>query len=322
MSWSRLRRLERNEQAPMKRAELQQLICEEKKKRGIKILAHTYQTPDIIDIADVTGDSFLLSQAAEQLDCDTVIMCGVRFMAETVKILSPEKRVILAAPRATCPMAIQIAPERLRAFRDENPDTLVCAYINTTAELKALSDVCVTSSSALRIIQRLDAKDILFIPDQNLGAYVRDRVTDKNIILWDGCCPTHHSITPADVQKAKAAHPGAALAVHPECRPDVLKEADFVGSTSAIIKFALETDGDVIIGTERGVCDYLREKHPQRGFYQLCENKLVCPNMKMTTLDGVYKAVTGEGGTEIELDEPLRLAAKRSIDNMLKYGKD
>lgn len=305
----------------MKKVEMQKLILEEKKKRGIKILAHTYQTPDIIDIADVVGDSFLLSEAAQKLDCDTVIMCGVKFMAETVKILSPEKRVILAAPKATCPMAIQISPERLAKFKKENPDTIICAYINTTAELKALSDVCVTSSSALRIIERLEAKDILFIPDQNLGSYVRDRVKDKNIILWEGCCPTHHSVTVKDVIDAKAAHPGAKLAVHPECRPDVLKLADFIGSTSAIIDYALSESGDIIIGTERGVSDYLTEKHPDRNFYQLTKNKLVCPNMKMTTLEGVYKALIGEGGKEIEMDEELRLAAKRSIDKMLEYGK-
>lgn len=304
----------------MNRQELSALILEEKKKRGIKILAHTYQTPDIIDIADVTGDSFKLSQAAEELDCDTVIMCGVRFMAETVKILSPQKKVILAAPKATCPMAIQIAPERLKKFRDENPQTLVCAYINTTAELKALSDVCVTSSSAVRIIDKLPNKDILFIPDQNLGAYVKKQVPDKNIILWDGCCPTHHSITEKDVIDAKAAHPGAKLAVHPECRPDVLAHADFIGATSAIIKYAIDSKDEVIIGTECGVCDFLCEKYPEKKFYQLCRHKLVCKNMKYTTLDGVYRAVCGEGGDEIELDEDLRLAAKVSIDNMLKYG--
>ena len=304
----------------MNKHELREAILRQKAERRVTILAHTYQTPDILAVADITGDSFKLSEAAAGLDCDTVLVCGVRFMAETVKILSPEKRVVLPAPRATCPMAVQIAPERLAAFREENPHVCVCAYINTTAELKALSDVCVTSSSAVRIVRALPEQDILFIPDQNLGAFVKAQVPEKNIMLWDGCCPTHHSITAADVERAKAEHPGAALAVHPECQPAVLAHADFIGSTSAIIDYCLKHDGDVIIGTERGVTDWLHEQYPDRGFYQLRADKLTCENMKYTTLQGVYDALTGVGGAEIELPEALRLAAKKSIDRMLQYG--
>ena len=305
----------------LKRKELQKLIIEEKKKNGTLILAHTYQAPEIIDIADVAGDSYALSVAATKYDAKRVILCGVRFMAETVKILSPEKQVILPKPHATCPMAIQIAPERVAAFKKENPNTAVVAYINTTAELKAECDVCVTSSTAVKIVSAIPQKDILFIPDQNLGAYVQSKLPDKNITLWNGCCPIHHSITAADIQNEKEKHPNAKVAVHPECRPEVLALADMIGSTSAIIDYALKNkDSEIIIGTERGVVDYLSLKHPKRKLYQLRADKLTCPNMKMTTLEDVYNALVGKGGAEITMDENLRLAAKRSIDNMLRYG--
>lgn len=303
----------------MEKQKLIELIKQEKNEKNIKILAHTYQSPDIIDLADVTGDSYMLAKAAQKLDCETVLMCGVRFMAETVKILSPEKKVLLSAEGATCPMALQIEPRQVVDFKKEHPDYTVCAYINTTAELKAVSDVCVTSSSAVRIIERMDAENILFIPDKNLGRYVQMKVKGKNFAFFDGCCPVHNSITAADVINEKSKHPGALFAVHPECRPEVAELADFVGSTSAIIDYALNTDSDVIIGTERGVVDYLKIKHPSRNFYQLREDLLVCRDMKMTTLEEVYSAVTGNG-TVIEMDENLRLAAKRPLDNMLKYG--
>lgn len=305
----------------MKRNELQELILKEKKERDTLILAHTYQAPEIIDIADISGDSFALSVAAAKQPHSRVILCGVRFMADTVKILSPEKEVILPKKKATCPMAEQMSPEQVRAFRGEHPDTAVIAYINTSTELKAECDACVTSSSALKIVSAVPYSDILFIPDQNLGSYIKEQVKDKNITLWSGCCPTHHSVTVKDVEIAKAAHPNAKLAVHPECRPEVVALADYVGSTSGIIHFALhETEGDVIIGTETGVADYLILHHPQRNFYQLAPEKLVCKNMKMTTLQDVYNALVGKGGDVIEIEESLRLKAKRSIDNMLHYG--
>ena len=305
----------------MNHAELKQAILQAKQETGTLVLAHTYQDPDIIDIADIIGDSFALSKAAAQVtDKRRVLMCGVRFMADTVKILSPDKEVILSHRKAACPMAEQIAPERVRAFREENPDVCVCAYINTTTALKAECDVCVTSSTAVKIVKALPAERILFIPDQNLGGYVRQFVPEKEIILWDGCCPTHHSVSVGDVEAARAAHPGAKIAVHPECRKEVVELCDFIGSTSEIISYAKSVDGDVIIATERGVCDKLRRDYPERGFYQLAPHKLVCPNMKMTTLQNVYDALLGNFGDVIEIEEELRLKAKRSIDNMLKYG--
>lgn len=304
----------------MNKNELKEAIIKLKKETGTLILAHTYQTPDIIDIADVTGDSFALSQAAAKYDNETVLLCGVKFMAETVKILSPEKKVILSHPNATCPMAEQIAPERVAQFKKENPDVCVCAYINTTADLKTQCDVCVTSSTALKIVRQLPQKDILFIPDQNLGGFVKENVPEKNIILWTGCCPTHHSVTVRDVQKAKNEHPNAKIAMHPECRPEVCAMADMLGSTSAIIDYCKSCDDDVIIATEHGVYDWLSREYPERNFYQLAPNKLICENMKYTTLQGVYDALKGDFGLVIELDEDTRIKAKRSIDNMLKYG--
>lgn len=305
----------------MKNSELKQAIMKAKKETGTLILAHTYQDPDIIDVADISGDSFALSKAAAKMpEVKRVLLCGVRFMADTVKILSPEKEVILSHRNATCPMAEQIAPERVRKFREENPDVCVCAYINTSTELKAECDVCVTSSTAVKIVSSLPSKKVLFIPDQNLGGYVSKFVPDKEIILWDGCCPTHHSVSVKDVLEAKAKHPGAKIAVHPECRKDVVDLCDFIGSTSEIIDYCKKCGDDVVIATEKGVCDKLSRDYPERGFYQLAPNKLVCPNMKMTTLDNVYKAILGKFGDVIEIEEELRLKAKRSIDNMLKYG--
>lgn len=305
----------------MNTTELKQAILQAKKDTGTLILAHTYQAPDIIDIADISGDSFALSKAAAGMpEVRRVLLCGVRFMADTVKILSPEKEVVLSHKKATCPMAEQIAPERVRVFRQEHPDVCVCAYINTSTELKAECDVCVTSSTAVKIVSSLPSEKVLFIPDQNLGGYVAQFVPEKEIILWDGCCPTHHSVSVKDVQEAKAKHPGAKIAVHPECRREVVELCDFIGSTSEIISYCKRVSDDVIIATERGVCEKLARDYPERGFFQLAPGKLTCPNMKMTTLQNVYDALLGNFGDVIEIEESLRLRAKRSIDNMLKYG--
>lgn len=304
----------------MNNSELIKAIKEEKEKRGIQILAHTYQSPEIIEIADVTGDSYALAVAAEKLEADTVLMCGVRFMAETVKILSPEKKVILSHKKAGCPMAEQLTPQQITDFQAAHPNVGVVAYINTTCALKAVSDVCVTSSSAVRIVEKLPYEEILFIPDQNLGNFVQKQVAGKKFHFMNGCCPTHHQILPEDVLKLKAQHPNAKVTMHPECRPETVALADYVGATSGIIQYTMGTDDEVIIATERGVYDYIKYKHPEKAVYQLEPNKLTCVNMKYTTLQGVYDALTGRGGCEIQLDEQLRLAAKRPIDNMLKYG--
>lgn len=304
----------------MNKEKLKSEILRLKKEKNVLILAHTYQAPEVQDVADITGDSFALSVAATKNKADTVLLCGVRFMAETVKILSPEKKVILSELWASCPMAAQIAPERVARFKKDNPNVAVVAYINTTTRLKAECDVCVTSSTAVKIVSRLPQRDILFIPDKNLGAYVAAQLPQKNIILWDGYCHVHDSIDKYDVLKAKERYPNAKVAAHPECKPEVLALADMVGSTSAIIDYMKSTSDDVIVATERGVVDNMSRLYPDRNFYQLAADKMVCPNMKMTTLESVYNALVGKGGDIIEIEEQLRLKAKRCIDNMIRLG--
>lgn len=300
--------------------DLKNLIISEKAARDTVILAHTYQAPDIIDIADFSGDSYALAKAAVKYSSKRIIVCGVRFMGETVKILAPEKTVLLPKGNATCPMAEQIPPERIAQYKKEHPKTVVICYINTTAELKAQCDVCVTSSSAETIVRALPQEDFLFIPDKNLGGYIANKIPEKHFELMEGFCPVHNSVTADDVKRLKRLHPDAKLAVHPECRAEVTKLADFVGSTSAIIEYSLKSDDEIILGTERGVYDYLSIKHPERKFYQLAPDKLVCKDMKMTILNDVYNTLIGQSGEELTMNEDLRIAAKVSIDNMLKYG--
>lgn len=299
---------------------LQDQILKLKKEKDIAILAHSYQSPEILEIADLKGDSFQLSKAAATLPNRTVILCGVRFMADTVKILSPEKTVILPAPQATCPMAEQIRPEEVLAYKKAHPGHKVMAYINTTTELKAVCDICVTSSSAEKIVSRIPETDILFIPDQNLGAYIQQKVPGKRITFVNGCCPVHNEVTVRHVQEARAAWPDAKLLVHPECPKEVAALADMVGSTSAIIDYALQSGCDCIIGTEKSIADYLSLVKPERYFPVLTKD-LICRDMRLTNLMDVYKALTGEGGEEIVIDEELRLAAKKPIDEMIRLGE-
>ncbi len=300
--------------------QLKQAIMEEKKRKGVLILAHTYQDPDILEIADIVGDSYALSKAAQNVPQNKVLMCGVRFMAETVKILSPEKEVLLSHADAGCPMAEQLDPAEVRRYRETHPDHAVCAYVNTTAQLKALADVCVTSSSAVEIVARVPQEDILFIPDKNLGAYVQAMLPQKRIHLMDGCCPVHNAITPQMIEQARRAHPGAKVAIHPECPYEAVRLADVAGSTKEILDFIHGSGDAVIIATERGVYDALVRQYPNRALYQLEPELLTCHDMKKTTLQGVYDALTGKGGQTIELDGQLLSAARGSIENMLRYG--
>lgn len=290
-----------------------------KEQHNAVLAAHTYQSPAVQEAADIVGDSYALAQRAAGSGAGTVYMAGVRFMAEGVKILSPGKRVVLVEPSADCPMACQIEPKRVEVFRADHPEYAVVAYINTTAELKAVSDVCVTSSSAVKIVRALPQKDILFIPDRNLGDYVRRQVPEKNIVTWDGCCPVHAGLTAADVSAAKARWPLAKVAMHPECPPDALALADMTGSTAAIIDYIRQIDGEVIVATERGVVDKLSLEYPGR-LHQLCADKLTCRDMKLTTPQSVAAAMRGEGGEEIVMDAALMDAARRSLVNMLRYG--
>lgn len=305
----------------MNHTQLKEAILREKKKQNAVILAHVYQNYDVQEIADITGDSFALAKAVQDIDAETIIMCGVLFMAETVKILSPHKKVILPEPLAGCPMAEQLKPEEISEFRQKHPDCLVAAYINTTAELKAVSDICVTSSSAVRILSRLEKKDILFIPDKNLAAFVQRQLPEKHISVMDGFCPAHNGVVAKDILSIKKRYPEAHVAAHPECRKEVLELADMVGATTEIIRYAEEKTGEIIIVTERGVVDSLRKTRGSNRFIQAAPRQLVCRGMRLTTLYSVYHTLRGFGGLSVEIKEDLRLQAKRSIDNMLKYGK-
>ena len=301
--------------------EMQSEIGRLKKENDICILAHSYQSKEIIEVADFTGDSYQLSVMATEAPQKTVIMCGVRFMAETVKILSPDKKVILANPIAGCPMAEQMDVDLISAVKASNPDYTVVAYINTTAALKTICDVCVTSSSAVKIVNNIPNKNILFIPDCNLGDYVAKQIPDKNIKLLHGGCPIHARVTVKDVEKAKALHPDAELLVHPECVPAVVAKANYVGSTVGIMKYAMNsTKQEFIIGTEISIADHLAYECPDKFFYTLSKD-LICPNMKSTTLVDVLHAVKGNGGAIINLDDETITKAKACIDKMIELGE-
>lgn len=298
---------------------MQQEILKLKEQKDICILAHSYQRREITEIADFVGDSYALAKKAATVKNKTVIMCGVRFMAETVKILSPEKTVYLANKDAGCPMAEQMDREIIEQLKEMNPGYAVVAYINTTAELKTICDVCVTSSSAVKIVTAMPEKDILFIPDINLGTYIKNQLPDKNVKLVHGGCPTHAKMDVRDVQKAKTAHPDALFLVHPECIPEVVALADYVGSTSGIMEYAKNSDAkEFIIGTENSITEHLEYDCPDKKFYPLSKD-LVCHNMKITTLADLLNCCK-DGGEQIVMGEQTRLAAKKCIDKMIEYG--
>ena len=300
--------------------EVQQEILRLKKEKDICILAHSYQAREILEIADFTGDSYALSKMAAKTENKTVIMCGVRFMAETVKILSPEQKVILSNGTAGCPMAEQFTKDEILALKEKYPGYAVVAYINTTAELKTVCDVCVTSSSAVQIVGSMENKNIIFIPDCNLGSFVADKLPEKNIVLLQGGCPVHAAVKPEEAQQAKKLHPCAELLVHPECVPAVSKQADYIGSTSGIMDYAQSSDKkEFIIGTENSIAEHLQYACPDKKFYPLSKS-LVCLDMKATTLIDVLDCCKGEGGEEIVLDEETVKKARGCIDAMIALG--
>lgn len=299
---------------------IQEKIMQLKQEKDIAILAHSYQSPDILEIADLQGDSFKLSADAASLPNKTLLLCGVRFMAETVKTLSPEKTVILPVENATCPMAEMIRPEDVVKYKQEHPDCKVVAYVNTTTELKAVSDVCVTSSSAVQIVSRLPEKHILFIPDQNLGSFVREKCPDKTIVTWDGCCPVHDQVTERAVVEMKRRYPGYKLLVHSECKPEVVKHADYAGSTAGILAYARGCGDNILVGTEKSIADTLALEFPERQFVPLSK-RLMCNDMRITNLVDVYRAMQGLCGCEIEIEEQTRLNAKHAIDEMIRLGR-
>lgn len=301
--------------------DIQDEIIRIKKEKDICILAHSYQSEDILEVADFTGDSYALSVKAAGISNKTIVMCGVRFMAETAKLLSPDKTVYLANPDAGCPMAEQFSKEYIAKLReDEYKDYAVVTYINTTTDLKTVCDVCVTSSSAVKIVKNMPEKDILFIPDCNLGAYVAEKCPEKNIKLLNGGCPVHAAITKEEALEAKAKHPEALLLVHPECKNEVTSLADFAGSTADIMNFAKSSDSkEFIIGTENSIVQHLQIMCPDKKFYAMSK-KLICNDMKLTTLSDVYNTITGNGGEEIILSDDTIEKAVKCINKMIELG--
>lgn len=309
----------------MKVHELQEKIISLKNITNSVILAHSYQGREICEIADFTGDSYKLSVDAMNAEAENIIFCGVHFMAETAKILSPDKRVFLARKGAGCPMAEQFGREYIAKIREKEPDRAVVAYINTTAELKTVCDVCVTSSSALKIVRAMDAEKILFVPDCNLGDYVKRNVPEKDIMLLQGGCPVHGAITAEEARKSKSEHPESLLLVHPECRPEVVELADYVGSTSGIMDFAKKSEAmEFIIGTENSIAEHLQYDCSDKKFYPLSSN-LICRDMKLTTLPDVYNTLLGISGgegdvCEIVMDGELIEKSRKCIDEMIRLG--
>ncbi len=248
-------------------------------------------------------------------------MCGVRFMAETVKILSPHKKAILANPIAGCPMADQMDKDLILQMKAAMPDYTVVAYINTTADLKTVCDVCVTSSSAVKIIRRIPSDKILFIPDCNLGDWAARQIPEKKLKLVHGGCPTHLRISKTDIENARRKHSDAKILLHPECHPDIVKEADFVGSTTEIMEYAEKDFGnEYVIGTENSIAEHLQYKCPEKNFYSLSKD-CICHNMQATTLMDVYRAVSGTGGEEIVISDELIAASRKCINEMLRLGE-
>jgi quinolinate synthase len=286
-----------------------------KEERSAVILAHNYQIGPVQDVADLVGDSLELSRAAARIDCQAIIFCGVDFMAETAAILSPEKRVVLPTPEAWCPMAHMITPEQLREVRAAYPEAAVVCYVNSTAEVKAESDICCTSANGVRVVDSCSHEQAIFVPDRNLASYVA-RHTKKEIIPWDGYCYVHDQFTPEQVREARQLHPEAEVLVHPECRPEVIDLADYVYSTSGMGKHAQRSEArEFVIGTEVGMLYRLRKENPGREFYPLSQGA-VCQNMKKTSLEKVRQALNTLE-PRIVVPEEIAGRARRAIERML-----
>ena len=287
-----------------------------KKRRNAVILVHNYQLGEVQDIADFVGDSLDLSQRAAETDADVIVFCGVHFMAETASIICPDKVVLLPDINAGCPMADMITAERLRAKKKEHPQAVVVCYINSSAEVKAESDVCCTSANAVRVVESLDAREILFVPDQYLGHYVSAR-TGKKMILWPGFCPTHVRIKPERIKELKREYPQARVVVHPECRPEVIALADEVASTSGMCRYARRDEvREMVVGTEVGIIHRLRKENPGKRFIPVSE-QAICPNMKLITLEKVLWSLE-EISPEVKVPGEIRLRAKAAVDKMLE----
>jgi quinolinate synthase len=294
-------------------AEIQRLKAE----RHAVILAHVYERLEVQDVADYQGDSLGLSQQAAQTQADVIVFCGVHFMGETAKLLSPQKTVYLANPNAGCPMADMITAEQLKGFKAQYPGHPVVAYVNTSAAVKAEADICCTSSNAVEVVKSLNSPEVLFVPDKHLGAYVQQQLPEVYVRCWDGFCPTHLRIELADLMALKQTHPQALVLVHPECDEPVKAEADFIGSTTGIMAFAQDSRASAfIVCTEDGVAQRLAVELPHKRFYTPSRMQALCPNMKMTRLENIRKALLGEVAP-IEIEPAVESLARLSIERML-----
>lgn len=299
---------------------MQEQIQALKKEKDAVILAHYYVEDEVQEIADYVGDSYYLSKIATEIPQKTICFAGVSFMGESAKILNPEKTVLLPDMTADCPMAHMATVEDIERVRREYEDVAVVCYINSTTELKAHSDVCVTSANAMKIVKKLTNKNIFFIPDQHLGSYIAAKVPEKHFIFNDGFCPVHRKFDAENIKAAKAAHPEAKLLVHPECPKEVVELADFVGSTSEIITYAGQDEAQsFLIGTESGVMYELRERYPEKTFYEVISGQC-CMDMKKVTLEKV-KDCLEQGSGEVKMEETVRQSAVSALDRMLELAK-
>lgn len=300
--------------------EIAEKINQLKKEKNAVIMAHYYVPDEVQEVADYIGDSFYLSKVAKEVAQDTIVFCGVSFMGESAKLLSPDKLVLMPDETADCPMAHMATADKIAAVRAKYDDVAVVCYINSTGELKKLSDVCVTSANAMKIVKALPNKNIYFIPDENLGRYIADQVPEKHFIFNDGFCPVHAEVTREIVLEMKEKYPKALFLVHPECRMEILELADYVGSTSGIIQFATDSDAqEFIIGTETGVMYKLKQQNPGKKFYPLGAGQ-VCEDMKKVTLDKVLACMEQETGV-VEVSEELHDAANAPLNRMLDLAK-
>lgn len=294
-------------------------IIELKKKHNAIILVHNYQIPEVQDIADFLGDSLDLAKKATTTDAENIIFCGVDFMAESAKILNPEKNVIIPDKNAKCPMAGMVDPIGLKKLKHEHPDAEVVAYINTTIETKTLSDICCTSANGVNVVKSLSSDKVIFVPDKNLGAYIKRFIDDKEIIIWPGVCPTHHRISKKQIFDLKEKHPEAEILVHPECRPEIIDIADHTFSTNGMVNYAKESDNkEFIIGTEKELCYRLKKENPEKEFYPI--KSAICPNMKKINLEKVLNSLkTLE--PKVEFTEEIMQKARKPLQRMMEIKR-
>jgi quinolinate synthase len=294
-------------------------INELRKEKDVIILAHNYQLPEIQDIADFLGDSLDLAIKATKTDKKNIIFCGVDFMAESAKILNPDKNVIHPDLDAECPMANMVNPNELTKLKNDNPGAEVVSYINTTVETKVLSDICCTSANGRKVVESLDSKKVIFVPDKNLGAYIQRFVKDIELIIWPGVCPTHYRIHKEEILKIKKKHPDAEILVHPECRPEIIDLSDYALSTNGMVNHAKKSDSkEFIIGTEKELCYRLKNENPDKTFYAI--QTAICSNMKKITLEKILNSLESLE-PKIEFSDELIKKAKKPLQRMMNVGR-